>query len=419
MSAAGTEPVRRSALAIMARAVRRASDRPGRRWRSCCVVLFAAAAAPLHRALRSRSLRRAHPAVAAQSAQHWFGTDQLGRDTLRRVIYSSRMALLVGVGVVLFALADGRSRSASSRRCSRGSGNVLMRIVDVLMAFPSLLLALGLIVILGPSVANSIIAIGAGFLTTTTRIVYGLTLRLKTETYVEAARSMGSRTGWLVLKHILPNLISPLLVQASFVFAFAQLSAASLDFLGLGAPPDIPSWGNMLAESRNFITRAPWLLFFPGVMIVLTAFALNLVGDSLARPPRSALPRDAWQEGLSPMLSVENLTVSIGPLRRRPTSSRTCRSRSRNGEILGLVGESGCGKSMTSLAIMGLLPQARSAGHGPGRSCSTASTSPSLQPWQRVERRHPVDGDDLSGADDLAQSGTPDRRPDRRGGAGA
>jgi peptide/nickel transport system permease protein len=218
--------------------------------------------------------------LSPPNPQHWFGTDQLGRDTLSRVIYSARMALLVGIGVVVFALAAGIPIGVFSALFPR-LGQVLMRAVDVLMAFPSLLLALGLIVILGPSVANSIIAIGAGFLTTTTRIVYGLTLRLKTETYVEAARSMGSRTGWLVLKHILPNLISPLLVQASFVFAFAQLSAASLDFLGLGAPPEIPSWGNMLAESRNFITRAPWLLFFPGMMIALTAFALNLVGDTL------------------------------------------------------------------------------------------------------------------------------------------
>ncbi len=211
---------------------------------------------------------------------HWFGTDQFGRDTLSRVIYASRMALLVGVGVVVFALFTGVPIGVLSALFPR-FGHVMMRLVDVLMAFPSLLLALGLIVVLGPSVVNSVIAVGAGFLTTTTRIVYGLTLRLKSETYVEAARSMGSRTGWLIARHILPNLVSPLLVQASFVFAFAQLAAASLDFLGLGAPPTIPSWGNMLAESRQFVTRAPWLLFFPGTMIVLTAFALNLVGDSL------------------------------------------------------------------------------------------------------------------------------------------
>ncbi|MGJ4931795.1 ABC transporter permease [Bradyrhizobium sp. HKCCYLS2038] len=214
------------------------------------------------------------------NAAHWFGTDQFGRDTLSRAIYSARMALLIGSGVVVFALVTGVPIAVFSALFPR-LGHVLMRMVDVLMAFPSLLLALGLIVILGPSVANSILAIGIGFMTTTTRIVYGLTLRLRAETYVEAARSMGSGTGWIAARHILPNLISPLLVQASFVFAFAQLGAASLDFLGLGAPPEIPSWGNMLAESRTFITRAPWLLLFPGMMIVLTAFSLNLVGDAL------------------------------------------------------------------------------------------------------------------------------------------
>jgi len=214
------------------------------------------------------------------NALHWFGTDQFGRDTLSRVIHSARMALLIGSGVVVFALATGVPIGVLSALFPR-LGHLLMRMVDVLMAFPSLLLALGLIVVLGPSVANAILAIGLGYMTTTTRIVYGLTLRLRMETYVEASRSMGAGTAWLIGKHILPNLVSPLLVQASFVFAFAQLGAASLDFLGLGAPPEIPSWGNMLAESRTFITRAPWLLFFPGMMIVATAFSLNLVGDAL------------------------------------------------------------------------------------------------------------------------------------------
>ena len=214
------------------------------------------------------------------NAIHWFGTDQFGRDTLSRVIHSARMALLIGSGVVLFALATGVPVGILSALFPR-LGHLLMRMVDVLMAFPTLLLALGLIVILGPSLTNAILAIGLGYMTTTTRIVYGLTLRLRAETYVEASRSMGAGTIWLIGKHILPNLISPLLVQASFVFAFAQLGAASLDFLGLGAPPEVPSWGNMLAESRTFITRAPWLLFFPGMMIVATAFSLNLVGDAL------------------------------------------------------------------------------------------------------------------------------------------
>lgn len=218
--------------------------------------------------------------LSAPSWTHWFGTDHFGRDTLSRVIHGSRLALLIGVGVVSFALITGVPIGIISALYPK-IGRVLMRIVDVMMAFPSLLLALGLIVILGQSVTNAILAIGVIYLTTTARITYGVTLRLREETYVEAARSMGAGTLWMIRKHILPNMISPLLVQASFVFAFAQLGAASLDFLGLGAPPEIPSWGNMLAESRIYITRASWLLFFPGLMIVLTAFSLNLVGDVL------------------------------------------------------------------------------------------------------------------------------------------
>lgn len=211
---------------------------------------------------------------------HLLGTDHFGRDTFSRIVYGARLALLIGVGVVAFALISGVPIGVISALYP-AIGRILMRMVDVLMSFPSLLLALGLIVILGQGVFNAILAIGLIYLTTTARIVYGVALRLKAEPYVEAARSAGAGPWWIVTRHILPNMISPLLVQASFVFAFAQLGAASLDFLGLGAPPEVPSWGNMLAESRIYITRASWLLLWPGAMIVLTAFSLNLVGDAL------------------------------------------------------------------------------------------------------------------------------------------
>lgn len=246
------------------------------------VLICIVAAAVLAPLIAPYDPSRIEPIARLQppNAAHWFGTDQFGRDIFSRVIYGSRLALLIGVGVVSFALITGVPAGVLSALFPR-FGRVMMRIIDVLMAFPALLLALSLIVILGRGVSNAILAIGVVYLTTTSRITYGLALRLRTETYVEAANSMGGGAVWTIRKHILPNLISPLLVQASFVFAFAQLSAASLDFLGLGAPPEIPSWGNMLAEARIFITRAPWLLFFPGLSIAITAFSLNLVGDAL------------------------------------------------------------------------------------------------------------------------------------------
>ena len=218
--------------------------------------------------------------LSPPGAGHWFGTDHFGRDTLSRVIHGARMALLIGVGVVVLALAGGLVVGMLSALMPR-LGLILMRAVDVLMAFPALLLALALVVILGPGVENSIVAISAVYLTTTARIVYGSSLRLNGEPWVEAARGMGSGMLRIVFRHLLPNLLSPLFVQASFVFAFAQLQAASLDFLGLGVPPETPTWGNMLAESRIYIVRAPWLLLFPGLMIALSAFSLNLVGDAV------------------------------------------------------------------------------------------------------------------------------------------
>ena len=211
---------------------------------------------------------------------HLFGTDHFGRDTLSRCIYGARMALLIGFGAVVVSLTVGGLIGMLSAYFTR-LGHVLMRIVDVLMAFPALLLALALMTLFERSIINTIIVIGIVYTTTTARILFGMTLKLKSEVFIDAAICSGAGNISILLRHILPNLISPLLVQASFIFAFAQLQAAALDFLGLGLPPEIPSWGNMLSESRIYVTRASWLLIFPGALIIMSVFSMNLVGDAL------------------------------------------------------------------------------------------------------------------------------------------
>lgn len=218
--------------------------------------------------------------LSEPGGSYWFGTDNFGRDTLSRCIYGARMALIIGLGTVAVSLTAGSLIGMLSAYFTR-LGHVLMRVIDVLMAFPALLLALVLMTLLERSIANTIIVIGIVYTTTTARILFGMTLKLKNEVFVEAAVCSGAGHCSVLFRHILPNLISPLLVQASFIFAFAQLQAAALDFLGLGLPPEIPSWGNMLSESRIYVTRAPWLLIFPGILIIFSVFSMNLVGDAL------------------------------------------------------------------------------------------------------------------------------------------
>ncbi|SIQ35379.1 ABC transporter permease [Halanaerobium kushneri] len=214
------------------------------------------------------------------NSTHWFGTDNFGRDIFSRIIYGARITVLSGFGVVIFSIVFGVILGSLSGYFDT-LGMFIMRIIDVVMAFPPIMLALALVAILGQGLINVIVAVGAVYLTRTARITYGLTLKIRKDAFVEAAVAEGAGNGRVLFLHIIPNLISPIIVQATFTFAFALLQMAALDFLGVGIPPQIPSWGNMLSSSQDYITRAPWLLLFPGIFIVITVLSFNLFGDAL------------------------------------------------------------------------------------------------------------------------------------------
>jgi len=231
--------------------------------------------------------------LASPSRAHWFGTDDVGRDVFSRVIYGARLSVLIGAAVVAFAFVVGVLCGLLAGYYQR-LDNPVMRVMDGLMAFPAIVLAIALMASLGPSVLNVIIAIGVVYAPRVARLVRGSVLVVRETAYVEAARALGVSDRVLLARHVLPNCLSPLIVQGSFVFAAAVLTEAALSFLGVGVPPFVPSWGNILAEGRLYIQQAPWLVLYPGAAIMLTVFGLNLVGDGL----RDLL--DPKLRGLSP-----------------------------------------------------------------------------------------------------------------------
>jgi peptide/nickel transport system permease protein len=218
--------------------------------------------------------------LTAPGAAHWFGTDDVGRDVFSRVMYGARLSLLVGVAVVLFSFVVGVFCGVVAGYYRR-LDNVVMRVMDGLMAFPAIVLAIALMASLGPSVLNVIIAIGVVYSPRVARVVRGSVLVIRESAYVEAARALGASDLTLIARHILPNCVSPVIVQGSFVFAAAVLTEAALSFLGVGVPPYVPSWGNILADGRLYIQQAPWLVLFPGAAIMLTILGLNLFGDGV------------------------------------------------------------------------------------------------------------------------------------------
>lgn len=219
--------------------------------------------------------------LQAPSWSQPFGTDELGRDVLSRVLVAARVSLEVGVVSVGLALVTGVAIGLVAGYYRGWVDNVLMRCMDVLFAFPVLLLAVAIVAVLGPGLGTAMVAIGVVYAPIFARVTRASVLSVREQVYVRAAMSIGASDLRIMRRHVLPNIAAPLIVQTSLSLAFAILSEAALSFLGLGVQPPAPSWGRMLFDGRGFVTDAWWLGVFPGVAILLTVLAFNLVGDAL------------------------------------------------------------------------------------------------------------------------------------------
>ncbi|WP_312528192.1 ABC transporter permease [Paracoccus sp. (in: a-proteobacteria)] len=243
------------------------------------IVVLAAILAPLLAPYAPNKLSIVNK-LKPPSATHLFGTDEFGRDIFSRAIYAGRISLLVSLGVVALSSVLGIILGVMAGFFPR-LDTPISRLLDAMMSFPDILLAIALVAALGPSLVTVIIALGITYAPRLARIVRGSTLVLREMPYIEAAVTLGLPTWRVLTRHLLLNLASPILVQATFVFASAMLAEASLSFLGVGVSTDMPTWGTMLASGREYMNNAPWLMIFPGLAIVFSVLSLQLLGDGL------------------------------------------------------------------------------------------------------------------------------------------
>ncbi len=241
-----------------------------------CAALLAPLIAPFPPDAMGAGVSMSPPSLA-----HPFGTDTFGRDQLSRVLFGAQLSLSVGVIAVLIEASAGIVLGLVTAYYGGWIDAILMRIIDILLAFPGILLALAIVSVLGISLTNLMIAVGIGGIPSFTRLIRGSALAVKENLYVTVARSIGARDVSIIFRHVLPNVVSPIIVYATLRVAFAIIATSSLSFLGLGAKPPSPEWGVMLSDGREFMRVAPWLTTFPGLAIMISVMGINLLGDGL------------------------------------------------------------------------------------------------------------------------------------------